>query len=142
MEVALAATVLALTLTGMVQVIQSGSEMLDVSRKQTIAAQILHDEIEQVRLQSWSYVSGTIPNTLTTIPPNSPLAISALFASVGGNFTCQYEAAQVNDIAGNPISMMQVTFKVTWTGITGHSYSRWATTLVSQNGLSVAYQRS
>ena len=142
MEVALAATVLALTLTGMIQVIQSGSEMLDVSRKQTIAAQILHDEIDQLRLQSWSYVSGTIPSTLTTIPGSSPLAISTVFGSVGGNFTCKYQSTQVNDIAGAAIQMYQVTFKVTWTGITGHTYSRMGTTLVSKNGLSVAFQRS
>jgi hypothetical protein len=38
--------------------------------------------------------------------------------------------------------LLQVTFTVTWTGITGHTYTRTSTTYVSQNGLYVAYQRS
>ena len=58
MEVGLAATVLALTLTGMIGVVESGSQMLDLSRKQTLAAQILHSEIDQLRLQSWMAVAG------------------------------------------------------------------------------------
>ena len=56
MEVALAATVLALTLMGMIEVVETGSQMLDLSRKQTMAAQILHSEIDQLRLQSWQTV--------------------------------------------------------------------------------------
>ena len=58
MEVALAATVLALTLVGMIQVVDSGSEMLDLSRKQMVAAQMLQDEINQVRLMSWSAITN------------------------------------------------------------------------------------
>lgn len=58
MEVALAATVLALTLTGMIGVVESGSQMLDLSRKQTLATQILHSEIEQLRMQSWPAIAG------------------------------------------------------------------------------------
>lgn len=135
MEVALAATVLALTLTGMIQVIESGSQMLDLSRKQTIAAQILHDEIDQLRLQSWATVSS-IPSSYTSIP------ISSVFTSAGQGFSCVYKATQVKDLGNNAIPMMQVTFQVTWTGVGGQTYTRTATTLVSQYGLSVAFQRS
>jgi Tfp pilus assembly protein PilV len=67
MEVGLAATVLALTLTGMIGVIESGSQMLDLSRKQTLAAQILHSEIDQLRLQSWMAVAGEIPAGTTSV---------------------------------------------------------------------------
>ena len=58
MEVALAATVLAFTLVGMISVVESGSMMLDLSRKQTLATQILHSEIDQLRLQNWSAIAG------------------------------------------------------------------------------------
>jgi len=61
MEVGLAATVLALTLTGMIGVIASGTQILDLSRRQTLAAQILHSEIDQLRLQSWMAVAGESP---------------------------------------------------------------------------------
>ena len=64
MEVALAATVLAFTLMGMIGVVESGAKMLDLSRKQTIAAQILHSEIDQLRLQSWTTITGyTVSNS-------------------------------------------------------------------------------
>jgi hypothetical protein len=143
MEAALAATVMALTITGMIGVIESGSQMLDLSRKQTIAAQILQDEINQLRLQSWSTLTSgptAIPSTLS--PVGAPFTVSSVFAYAGGNFTCQYMANQITDLGGTSIPVLQVTFVVSWTGISGRSYSRTSTTLVSKNGLSVAYQKS
>jgi hypothetical protein len=135
MEVALAATVMALTLVGMISVIESGSQMLDLSRKQTIATQIIHDEIDQLRLEDWTVVSA-IPSTYTTV------AISPVFTSPLGSFTCKYKAVQVSDLSGNAIAMMQVSFLVSWKGINGLNYSRTGTTLISQNGLLLANQRS
>jgi hypothetical protein len=35
-----------------------------------------------------------------------------------------------------------VSFTISWTGVTGHSYSRTSTTVVGLNGLSVVYQKS
>jgi hypothetical protein len=149
MEVALAATVLALTLVGMIQVVDSGSEMLDLSRKQTIAARILQGEIDQLRLMSW--------NAITILPhdtePGNPAIISsdstflAFSAQLGGQFpftgtrTITYlEPAPPTDAAH--VLLMMVTYTVKWTGVTGHTYSRTSTTYVGKNGLNVAYQRS
>ena len=83
MEVALAATVLALTLVGMIQVIDSGSEMLDLSRKQTIAAQILQDEIDQLRLMSWSQITS-LPTPATVISTDA--TFSTFAQQMGGSF--------------------------------------------------------
>src|SRR4051794_11039975 len=55
-EVMFATAVLALAVIGMIQAVVSGSEMLDVSRKQTIAAQIIHGQIDNVRLCNWSQI--------------------------------------------------------------------------------------
>jgi Tfp pilus assembly protein PilV len=188
MEVALAATVLALTLVGMIGVIESGSEMLDLSRKQTLADQILHSEIDQLRLQSWSviagepppnatsanfysstqvgyigtptmlstpgngYASGLSPNLVTLTASNDPsfarfVAIypqAATIFTLTRTVTC-LKPSQLNSnpaaYASSPL-LLQVTFTITWNGVTGRSYSRTSTTLVGQNGLSVAYQRS
>jgi type II secretory pathway pseudopilin PulG len=140
MEVGLAATVLALTLVGMIEVIESGSATLDLSRKQTIAAQILHSEIDQVRLQSWATVSTSLPTALTTLTATpSPIYLDPAF---GPNFTCQYQAIQVADPVGNVTPLEQVTFVVSWTGLTGQVYTRTGTTLVGPNGLIISYQRS
>jgi hypothetical protein len=165
MEVALAATVLALTLVGMIGVIESGAQMLDLSRKQTMAAQILHSEIDQLRLQSWQTISGynsfgvavpaagyaAGPTTLTAAndPSFDQFIVnypqSATIFTLTRTVTC-LEPVQSNpnpsgNYGQNPL-LIQVTFVIQWKGITGRSYSRSDTTLVGQNGLSVSYQRS
>jgi len=152
MEVALAATVLALTLVGMIQVVDSGSEMLDLSRKQTIAGQILHSEIDQVRLQSWTtltnYPAGPTQFTTTLGPEYDPV-LAGLAQQLGGSFPYTLtRTVSCIEPPGNPYPyavqplLLQVTFTVGWTGVTGHPYLRRSTTYVSQNGLSAAYQRS
>lgn len=152
MEVALAATVLALTLVGMIQVIDSGSEMLDLSRKQTIAGQILHSEIDQLRLQSWSavnaYSSGPTQFTTTLGPTYDPI-LAGMAQQLGGTFpytltrtvVCVEPPGDTFPYAIPPL-LLQVTFTIGWTGVTGHTYTRTSTTYVGQNGLSTAYQRS
>jgi hypothetical protein len=157
MEVALAATVLALTLVGMIGVIESGSQMLDLSRKQTIAGQILHGEMDQMRQLGWSTVSAypAGPITLSTVSgdPNYDPLLVEFSQQLGGTFpytvtrsvSC-VEPIQPNQLPftpyPNPPLLLQVTFSVSWTGLTGRQYSRNSTTFTSQNGLPVAYQRS
>jgi hypothetical protein len=165
MEVALAATVLALTLVGMIGVIESGTQMLDLSRKQTIANQILHSEIDQLRLQSWKTIAGynaagnsvfgsgypSGPTTLNAGNDPSFAEFVANYPETATIFTLTRTVSSVQPVQSNPCpfgsyttnpSLVQVTFIIIWKGITGRSYSRTSTTLIGQNGLSVAYQRS
>jgi hypothetical protein len=165
MEVALAATVLAFTLVGMIGVVESGAQMLDLSRKQTMATQILHSELDQLRLQSWETISGynaagnavfgqgyaAGPTTLTTTSDPSLAQFETNYPNTTNIFTLTrtvtcLEPAQSNpnpasNYSVNPL-LLQVTFTIQWTGLTGRSYTRTSTTLIGQNGLSVAYQRS
>jgi Tfp pilus assembly protein PilV len=137
MEVALAATVLALTLTGMIGVIESGSRMLDLSRKQTMASQILSDEIQQLRLQSWTTIVG-YPTAATT------MSVDPSFSSAANsNFTCSRTVSVLkNDNNGNP-NLIFVQFTITWTtGFNGRTYTRTASTYVSNNGLMQAFHKS
>jgi hypothetical protein len=168
MEVALAATVLALTLVGMIGVIESGTQMLDVSRKQTIANQILHSEIDQLRLQSWQTIAGynafgapvlgsgypqgptlltssndpSLAQFIVNYPQTATIfVITRTVISVSPSAASNPNQNPSSNYGTNP-SLLQVTFTITWTGVSGHSYSRTSTTLIGQNGLSVAYQRS
>jgi hypothetical protein len=135
MEVALAATVLALTLTGMIEVVESGSQMLDLSRKQTIASQILDDEIHQLRLQSWT--------TVLSYASSSSVPISTTFSSAAqANFICTRNVSVVKTDSGGYTDLVQVQFIITWTGIAGRTYTRMAATYVSKNGLYQSFQRS
>ena len=57
-EVMVAAGVMILALVGMIQVVVSGSEMLDVSRNQTVAMQIIHGQIDNIRLANWATITN------------------------------------------------------------------------------------
>jgi hypothetical protein len=163
MEVALAATVLALTLVGMIGVVESGSQMLDLSRKQTIATQILHSEIDQLRTQSWATItgfSGLTPvlgqgyaalTTLTTANDPSFALFAANYPNAAAIFTLTRAVACIDPSQSNPNPfsnygqsplLLQVTFTIQWKGVTGRSYSRATTTLVGKDGLSDVYQKS
>ncbi len=141
-EVMLAATVLALALVGMIQVVVSGSEMLDVSRKQTIAMQIIHGQIEQVRLLNWTQI-GTLGSTDTvSVEAGDNTASGKMFIfgtnppAIAKGFTCTRTISDVRT------DLKQVTITVTWTGSTGRTYSRSGSTYVAKDGLYVTYQRS
>jgi hypothetical protein len=162
MEVALAATVLALTLVGMIGVIESGSQMLDLSRKQTIAGQILHGEMDEVRQLGWTTVSSfpsgpTTMSTVTEDPNYDPMLVeiaqqlgwispfTGFPFTITRTVTCVQPSGDPDDLPipyTSPPIVLQITFTASWTGVTGHAYSRSSTTYVSQNGLPVAYQRS
>lgn len=165
MEVALAATVLAFTLVGMIGVVESGAQMLDLSRKQTMAAQILHSELDQLRLQSWETIagynaSGTAvfgkgyavgPTTITSASDPSLAQFITNYPQTATVFTLTRTAVCLEPVQSNPNPLgnypvnpllLQITFTIKWKGVTGRSYSRSSTTLIGQNGLSVAYQRS
>jgi Tfp pilus assembly protein PilV len=163
MEVALAATVLAFTLMGMIEVVEAGAQMLDLSRKQTLATQILHSEIDQLRLQSWPVVAGYTstgsplgngypagPTTLTSSNDPSLATFIANYPQTANIFTLTRTVAcvQPTQLNQNPTAyssaplLLQVTFTISWTGVTGQKYSRVSTTYVGYNGLYQAYQRS
>ena len=133
MEVGVAAAVLAFTLVGMITTIESGAKMLDLSRRQTAAAQILRSQMEQLRVQDWT----------STIQKYH--ASDVITASIDSGFnagTHGYTLVRTTTPVNGNSGLLQITYTVSWTGITGTSYSRSSTTYVSQNGLSLAYQKS
>ena len=165
MEVALASTVLALTLVGMIGVIESGSQMLDLSRKQMMAAQILHGEIDQLRMQSWPTVSGYTEagltstsfgygasTTLTAANDPSYATFIAEYPNAANIFaltrsvSCLQPSQANNNGTGSFYAaapkLLMVTFTIQWTGVTGRRYTRVSSTYVGLNGLYVAFQRS
>jgi Tfp pilus assembly protein PilV len=165
MEVALAATVLALTLVGMIGVVDSGTQMLDLSRKQTMAAQILHGEMDQLRLQTWTTVSGwnsantaaaatggyAASTTLTSANDSVFSTFIATYPNAANIFTLTRTVACLKPVQtnANPSThyssaplLLQVTFTISWKGVTGRQYTRISSTYVGFNGLYQVYQRS
>jgi len=129
LEVMLAAAVLLLGIMGMTQVIISGTEMLDVARKQTIAAQMIHAEIDQVHLEDWTTVlayrnvtTTQAIDTLTTGNLGYPELVT--YKNITKGFNITRTAAYVT----GRTDQLLITFTVTWTGNTGRAYSRSCTT--------------
>ena len=137
-EVMVAAGVLVLTITGMIQVIVSGTEMLDVSRKQTIAMQIIHGQLDNIRLSDWNAVENlNTPRTVTVASGDQQgFVFGSNLPAISPGFRCTRTISEVRT------DLKQVTFTVTWTGRTGRTYTRTGSTYVGKNGLYVTYQRS
>lgn len=152
-EVLMAAVIMLAGVVGMMQVIVSGSEMLDVSRKQTIATQIIHGEIDRLRLSTWSQLSnGT--TTILLADAASPNNTSARYTYnsfpdlwktlTASRFTC---SCVISDVRTD---LKKVVFTVTWLGNTNRvvgaansrKYTRTGSTYFGKNGLYVTYQRS
>ena len=137
-EVMVAASVMVLTIVGMIQVIVSGSEMLDVARKQTIAMQIIHGQLDHIRLSNWTQVSALATSATVAVDggDQSGFVFGANLPTISKGFRCTRTITDVRT------DLKQVTITVTWTGSTGRSYSRKGSTYVGKNGLYVTYQRS
>jgi prepilin-type N-terminal cleavage/methylation domain-containing protein len=127
-EVMMAATILVVGLVGMMQAVTIGSEMLDTGRKQTLAAQIIQDQIERVRLMNWNDVAAIAPDP-------APVVLSANLLTQGGDFICQRSASDVKT------NLRKVTFTVAWKSSGNRSHSRVGETYVGKDGLSATYQR-
>ena len=145
-EVMSAAAVLLAGVVGMIQVVSSCAAMLDVSKKQTLAAQIIQDQIGKVHLIAWSALPATGNYNFT---PDASFSTSArIFYNPNPNNATQNNL-YFYTIAAVPskTNLLQITYWVTWyTGRTGdgslRKYARRGTTYVSKNGLYVTYQRS
>lgn len=141
-EVMVAASVMLMTLVGMIQVITYGSEMLDVARKQTIAMQIIHGQIDHIRLSDWSTVNA-YPSSRTVNVDDSSQTTNISYGFVFGptlpglakDFDCTRTITTVRT------DLLQITFTVTWRSNTGRQYTRSGSTYFGKNGLYVTYQR-
>lgn len=139
-EVMVAAAVMIAAIVGMIQVVVSGSQMLDLARKQTVAMQILQHEIGKLHIADWTTISGYS----TSSTPTS-VTIDASFQTAMGawQFAC---TRLVENVTTGTNPKKKITFTVTWrTGKVGQAYrtySRSSSTYVTQNGLYVSYRRS
>jgi hypothetical protein len=145
-EVMLAAAIMVAGIVGMMFAVTSGAEMLDTSRKQTIATQIMHGELERIRVSDWTKLvaltpdfpmEGTQQGYAETKGPRLVQWISSDAAFPQNVFrvsrTLKYTGPEKNRLA--------ITYQVNWTGTSGRAYSRTSSTFVGKNGLYVAYQR-
>jgi Tfp pilus assembly protein PilV len=137
-EVMMAAVIMVLAIVGMIQVIVSGSEMLDISRKQTIAMQVIHGQMDNIRRSDWTQVTALATSVTVDVDggDQSGFVFGTALPTITKGFRCTRTISDVRT------DLKQVTFTVTWTGNTGRSHTRSGSTYVGKNGLYVSYQRS
>jgi len=135
----IAAAVVIMGIVGMIQVITSGSEMLDTAHKQTIAAQVIHGQIDYLRGQDWSVVSalGNVTNVAVDGGNSNGFVFGSNIPSMATGFTVSRTVTAVS----SRTDMKQITLTVQWTGNTGRTHSRTGSAYFAKNGLYVTYQR-
>lgn len=126
-EVAVAAFVMALTISGSIVVLQQGFKSLDNARNTTLASQIIQSEMERIRLLNWSELPASGNIVLTTIFP-SGTTTDALRARFTATRTCA-------DVTGKEGEMKDITITVTWTGLDNRPHTRSTTGNYCKNGL-------
>jgi len=123
-EVMIGALVLTLVFFSTFSVIQSGFEMIDVSRNTGLAGQILQSEIEDIRLKNWASLPADGTSTIT---------LPSAFNTVTGRFAATRTVTSVN------ADMKKVTVQVTWTAYTGRTHTRRYETYYTKGGLNDYY---
>jgi Tfp pilus assembly protein PilV len=160
-EVMMATTVTLVAVVGLISAVTIGAEMLDVSRKQTVAMQILRNEVDHVHLKSWAAVAA-LPATASITINSDGTGLSAggaadqqafaltnytsstladdnvnLMREAKG-FTCSLVKAPVPLKA----NLFQLTYTISWTsGNRLKTYTRKSSTYYGKSGLNVYYQR-
>ncbi|HUG12053.1 MAG TPA: hypothetical protein VMM36_13620 [Opitutaceae bacterium] len=130
-EVMAGAMVLVLVFISTFTVIQTGFEMIDVSRNTGLAGQILQSEIEDIRLKNWA----NLPDEGTT-----DIILPTAFNAVASRFAATRTVALVRNADGsvNP-DMKRVTVQVSWTAYTGRTHTRRYETYYTEGGLNDYY---
>jgi hypothetical protein len=143
-EVALGSAVMLAGIVGAIQVLVSGSQLLETSRTQAIAMRIIDSELANVRMANLYGAWGTnspsaLANGTSTISlaTRYPAATYPSFQSVIPTFVC----TRTVSFAQSRTDFKQVTISIQWTNHLGRTYTRTGTTYVSKNGLSLSYQR-
>jgi len=125
-EVMAGAMILVLVFISTFAVIQSGFEMMDVSRNTGLAGQILQSEIEDIRLKNWAKLEELGEST-------EPIELPEAFNAVASRFAATRTVESVD------ANMKKVTVRVTWTAYTGRTHTRTYETFYTKGGLNDYY---
>lgn len=143
----LAAAIMLAGIVGAIQVLVSGSEMLETSRTQAVALQIIDSELAAVRMASLSGSWATNKPTalqngssLLNLSAKYPASSYPNFQSVI-NLLVASKCTRTVSFAQSRTDFKQVTVTLTWTNHEGRQYTRSGITYVGKNGLYVSYQR-
>lgn len=123
LEVMIAATVLLFVIVTAITTLQSGLKAVDNARNYTVAAQIMQNEMEQLRLKSWAQLE-----TLQ-LSGNNAVTVAVQKNSGGVPFAC---TRTISDLKAE---MKEITLVSTWRSYDGRSLTAKLVTRYSKTGL-------
>lgn len=163
-EVLMAATVMVVSFTAVIQAVTLGADMIDTARKQQVAQQIIEGEIAYQRTSPWSQtgsvygINDMLDSTFRIRVNDSGISAADDTSANGYNdllrfgldnnpellavakgFTC--EAGTINLRPPPQPPLLLVTFTVTWTNRNTRTLSRKGNVLFAENGLRLSYQK-
>jgi len=114
-EVMMAATILVVGFLGLIQAVTIGSEMLATARRQTLAAQIIGQEIETLRLTAWSSLPAAGSYTYPEADPSGRFgdAIAASGLTVDG-LTLTRTIVDLDVDSDTVTDLKEVRFTLRW----------------------------
>ena len=124
-EVTMAVTIMSLAISTSLTTMQRSFMSLDSARNITLASQIMQSELESMRLNPWSTISG-YPAGPTTLSIDSAFTGNA---AVANRFTLTRQVATIRT------GLRQITLTVSWNSFDGRAMSRFYVTYYGENGL-------
>ena len=149
----MAAIILTVGFMGLIQAVTICSGMMDQARRETLAAQILDHEIENLRLESWTDIQNL---TATSPAPSIDGQFDDAIKASGATYTLLRSVSNIdpstNTNTAVDTGLREVTFTLTWIVKTSRrdgsgspvsfTYTRINSAYFGKNGLNLTYQRS
>lgn len=122
-EVMIAAMVLVLGITTAITTLQRGLQALDSARNYSYAAHLMQNELERLRLKSWTQIEALQTAGETTVTTDDTAS------SARTVFTCRRVITDVKD------DMKQITLIANWRGMDGRAQTARFITRYAKSGL-------
>jgi type II secretory pathway pseudopilin PulG len=138
-EVMVAASVMVLTLTSSLLVVQQGMRALDTARYTTLAGQVLQSQMEKLRLLTWTQLTNATsgPVAYSTFTPDlSATATSHMTRFVAGGVAGKCSQSIVDAPSPLNATMKVITLTADWKGIDGTSHTLSYITFYGKSGIS------
>ncbi len=146
-EVLMAATVLVVSFTAVIQGVMMGADMIDTARKQLIAEQIIENEISGLRLDTWNAITSLANGTTYTATVNGTgTAVSGdtTHFKLGNHadLMLQAQGFTITEIANDVrTDFRAITYSITWTGSGNRTHTRTGVAYFGKNGLQLSYKK-
>ncbi|MDD2764528.1 MAG: prepilin-type N-terminal cleavage/methylation domain-containing protein [Opitutaceae bacterium] len=125
LEVMVAMVVLTLGIATSFLVIQRGFQAVDTARNLTAAAQIMENEMERLRLKSWTQIQQLQTARDVTVPLENGIS--------SDRFSC---TRQIRDLKTD---MKEIVLTASWHGYDGRAHAACLITRYCRNGLNDYY---